>query len=237
MLTVRWWQERLYPPQRAKNPAAVFSEELYRHVKPDSRVLDIGAGAGKANTYALRGKCAEVVGIDLDPRVLENPLLDRGVVGNMMDTPFDGNSFDVAFSIYTLEHVTSPAAFVTELHRIIKPGGRFLALTPNRYHYVSLVASCTPHAFHRWFNRKRGRCDEDTFSTVYQLNTKRALNRCFLSRGFEQVLFKTIEVEPNYLKWCVPAFLCGTLYERLVNSTGLLEFLRVNIICGYAKNT
>jgi hypothetical protein len=119
---------------------------------------------------------------------------------------------------------------VREIRRVLRPGGRFLALTPNRHHYVSFAAAHTPTGFHRWYNCRRGRSDDDTFSTYYRLNSRRALRRHFGRAGFEAICLSTIEVQPNYLTFCTPAFLLGAAYERLVNSTKWLSFCRVNII-------
>ncbi len=196
-------------------------------------MLDLGAGAGK-NSYDLKGRVRSIVGVDFDPRVSDNPLLDRGVAVKPGPLPFDDSSFDVVFAIYVLEHVNNPAELVAEIRRVLRPGGIFLALTPNRYHYVSVIASATPTSFHKWLNKRRGREMEDTFPTVYQMNTRRALLRYF-ARGFECVRLDTIEVAPNYLRFWTPAFLLGALYERIVNRFDRLAPFRVNILCAFRK--
>jgi len=96
VFSVTWWQERLYPTRESRDPVCHCLQELDHFVSPESRVLDIGAGAGNANTYALKGRCREIVGVDLDPRVAGNPLLDRGVVADACRLPFPDESFDVA---------------------------------------------------------------------------------------------------------------------------------------------
>lgn len=235
MLSVQWWRNRLYDDPAARDPAVRFIEVLNQYVTPDSRVLDVGAGAGELNRYQLRGNCKEIVGVDLDPRVTENPLLDRGLVADATRIPCDNESFDVAFSIYVLEHVDSPEEFAAEVGRVLKPGGYFLSLTPNKYHYVPLMASLTPTSFHRWYNRRRGRDGEDTFPTYYRLNSRAALEKCFQPAGLELQALEMIECQPNYLQFSLPSYLCGVAYERLVNASSLLEGLRVNSISVFRK--
>jgi len=232
-MSVSRLEDRFYPSKLSRDPIANFLEELDRYVKPSSHVLDIGAGAG-VNEYHLRGRVRELVGVDFDPRVESNPLLDRGIALRSGELPFARDTFDVVFSIYVLEHVVDPGLFVTEIRRVLRPGGVFLALTPNRNHYVVVGSRLTPTSFHKWFNKLRGRATENTFPTVYKLNSRSALRRHF-AKGFEEVSVRTIEVEPHYLRFSRPTFLLGVLYERVVNATSWLAGLRVNIICVFRK--
>jgi len=233
--SVRHWQDRLYPSAESRDPTLGFLREVERHLTQSSRVLDIGAGAGERNAYDFRSRCLQMVGVDLDPRVETNPLLDLGVVSDAGRLPFEAETFDVAFSIYVLEHVADPSAFAREVCRVLKPGGVFLALTPNRWHYVAAVSALTPHRFHEWVSRRRGRDDADTFPTYYRLNSRRALLERFGDAGFATASVRAIEVQPNYLLFSLPAFLAGAAYERLVNSTDLLADLRVNLIAEFRK--
>jgi SAM-dependent methyltransferase len=229
-LQVAWWQDRLYPSAESRDPVLRFFATVEGRIAPSARVLDIGAGAGERNPYDFRGRCREMVGVDLDPRVAENPLLDRGMVADASRLPFEDASFDLAFSVYVLEHVADPAAFAREVYRVLRPGGTFLALTPNRWHYVAALSALTPHRFHEWVNRRRGRAEGDTFPTHYRLNDRRALHDAFGAAGFAAIDVRAIEVQPNYLLFNVPAFLAGAAYERVVNASDRLAALRVNLI-------
>lgn len=233
-MSVTQWKKRLYPRAEHRDPLPVFLQMLERHLRPTDQVLELGAGAGLNNHYALKGKVRRIVGVDVDPRVRENPLLDEGVEGDVCRLPFADCSFDVAFCIYVLEHIAEPSRFVAEVRRVLKPGGLFLALTPNRHHYVSLAARCTPTWFHKWYNARRGRHEADTFPTFYRMNSRKELRKQFTAAGFAFRQCSMIETQPNYLTFCTPAFLMGAAYERLVNSLRLLAGFRVNIACAFA---
>ena len=229
-MSVQAWRERLYPDPVLRDPVARFRRALDRHVRPDAHVLDVGAGAGAESPYDLKGRVARLVGIDLDPRVGRNPLLDAGLPASVDQLPFRDGTFDLAFSIYVLEHIARPERLAAEIHRVLKPGGHFVALTPSRFHYVSLIASCTPTRFHRWLNAKRGRAPEDTFPTQYKLNSRGQLQRHFGAAGFDLAGFEAFEVQPNYLTFSTPTYLLGAAYERIVNAFDSLAALRVNFI-------
>ncbi len=236
-----WWptvaslRRRFYPDVLRRDPVAAFVDVLARSVKPTDRVLDLGAGAGELNTYALKGRVRQIVGADLDPRVTGNPLLDFGLRADIGTLPFQDGSFDVVFSIYVLEHVESPAALAAEIARVLRPGGVCLALTPNIFHYVTLLSRLTPTRFHRRVNAWRGRPAEDTFETFYRFNSRRALERHFGRAGLGPLRIDTIEVQPSYLTFSLPTYLMGVGYERLVNATELLSPIRVNLLATFRK--
>jgi SAM-dependent methyltransferase len=193
-------------------------------------VLDLGAGAGIVKETRFGGECCKtvtrVVGVDPDPRVLENPYLDEAAVGVGEKIPFADATFDVVFSNNVLEHLDAPQAVFQEVFRVLKPGGTFIAKTPNRWHYVPLIAQLTPHAFHEIVNQKRGRDRHDTFPTRYRANSSRAVRGLCSKVGFERPQVKLHEGRPEYLRFNGFTYLIGRTYERLVNSTSLLAWAR-----------
>ncbi len=138
---------RHYPPEMWDNDG-VFLEMIKEKTGSQSCVLDAGAGAGDAFPYELKDNVNEMVGIDLDPRVLDNPRLHKGVHGNLDMMPFQDETFDIVFCRYVLEHLGQPNAFAAEIARVLKPGGRFIFLTPSKWHYVAMGARLTPDWFH-----------------------------------------------------------------------------------------
>ena len=230
-------KRKLYSPEEYDNDS-VFLRMVEEHVRPGSCVLDLGAGAGQRWSHGLKSRtkpAGTVVGADFDPSVTRNPLLDEAIVLQGSGLPFADNSFDVVFTRYVMEHVTSPAEFLSEIHRVLVPGGMFLFLTPNKWHYVCMAARCTPAWFHRVYNRWRGRAESDTFPTVYQLNSRSAIRRHFDEAGLLERELAMRECCPNYLTLWAPLFLLGVVYERLVNATGLFAFVRGNILGCFAK--
>ena len=233
--TVTTLRQRFYPDALQRDPVALFVRRLEPMVKATDTVLDLGAGAGEINTHALKGRVRRLVGVDVDPRVGTNPLLDAGIRADIGRLPFRDASFDVVFSIYVMEHVERPGDLVFEIARVLRPGGVCLFLTPNTLHYVTLFSQMTPTRFHKWINRKRGRPGQDTFPTVYRLNSRRALNSHFSGAGLERVSIDLIEVQPNYLTFSPLSYACGVGYERLVNATDVLSSFRVNLIAVFRK--
>lgn len=174
---VNMWLSRLYSERRERDAVVQFIDRIQSVIRAEMTLLDIGAGAGSLNQYAFRGKCREIIGIDMDNRVEDNPLLDRGIVADASEIPLPDQTVDLAFSIYVLEHIEDPMSFLREVSRVLKPGGQFWFMTPNKYHYVPIIARLTGTVFHKWVNKKRGRDEDDTFPTFYKMNSRRDLSK------------------------------------------------------------
>ena len=88
---------------------------------PRGKLLDLGGGTGAANpVFGDR----EVVVLDPSaPMLALNPAPKRVVaVGERL--PFDDGVFDAVFSAYVFRNLASVAATVTEMARVLRPGGK-----------------------------------------------------------------------------------------------------------------
>src|SRR5262249_6511775 len=143
-----------------------------------NRLLDLGCGDNRILAM-YRTTEREVWGSDfvVHPDLAEpkwfRPLHANGT------TDFPDNSFDLIGSCWVLEHVTDPDAVLTEVRRILRPGGTFIGLTVNAWHYVTALIRAIglmPHGVTQWLVRRLyGRAEHDTFPTVYRMNSGAAL--------------------------------------------------------------
>lgn len=226
----RFW----YPNYERNWDDQLFRLRILQYLNPDSKVLDLGAGAGIVLQMDFRGHAAKICGVDLDPRVVDNPMLDEGRVADAGGIPYGDALFDVVFSDNVLEHLNEPLQVFREVYRVLKPGGVFLFKTPNKWHYMPTIARMTPHRFHQFVNHLRGRDEVDTFPTCYLANTKTDVTRLAIAAGFGVEHIERVEGRPEYLRMTEFTYLIGTVYERLVNSTRLLEPFRI-LLVGVAR--
>lgn len=226
---------RCYPQFERNWDDVLFRETLLAFIHPEATVLDLGAGAGIVEAMNFRGLAARVCGVDLDPRVTENPYLDEGLVADAGKIPYPDETFDLVFADNVMEHIDEPAQVFAEIARVLRPGGKLLFKTPNKTHYMPLIARLTPHGFHQWINRKRGRDETDTFPTRYRCNSPSDVRAIARRVGMTVDRIDLIEGRPEYLRVSAPTYLVGLLYERLVNATDLFQRFRILMIATLSK--
>jgi SAM-dependent methyltransferase len=219
-----------YPDFRRNWDDQLFRDRILSRLRPDSEVLDMGAGAGIVPQMDFRGRAAHVCGVDLDVRVLDNPMLDEARVGNAGQIPYESGRFDLVFSDNVLEHLAEPLAAFREVARVLRPGGFFLFKTPNKWHYMPAVARVTPYGFHQFVNRLRGRANLDTFPTRYRANSCRDVARLAAGSGLRVETVELIEGRPEYLRISWPTYFLGAAYERLVNMSEIFAPLRILLV-------
>ena len=105
-------------------------------------LLDIGCGTGAAMRFASR--CGHwVVGIDR-PALWERHCSVRPVVrADAARLPFRFASFDGVLLFHVLAHLIAPEIFLSDIHRVLRRGGRIAISTPNAEYLAALRATST----------------------------------------------------------------------------------------------
>ncbi len=103
------------------------------------QVVDAACGLGYGTIQLRQAGAAHVTGFDIDPETIA---LCRATAqdvdgvefqtGDVTALPLNDKSIDVFVSFETLEHIQEPDAFLTEIRRVVRPGGLFVCSTPNR---------------------------------------------------------------------------------------------------------
>lgn len=113
---------------------------LVRRVGTDRDVLEVGCGTGLVLArVAAFARTAQ--GIDLSPGMLERAR-ERGLdvrEGSATALPFPDNSFDVAYSFKVLSHVPQLSLALSEMVRVIRPGGHLVFDIYNRHSLRYLI--------------------------------------------------------------------------------------------------
>ena len=92
-------------------------------------VLDLGSGTGAAFDQLLN---YETTAIDPDKKMLELNTFENKVLGSAENLPFEDNSFDNVFCSFVWRNVSDTNKALEEVHRVLRPGGKFILLDMTR---------------------------------------------------------------------------------------------------------
>lgn len=160
----RWWQSDspLYLLQCSINPARVdyFKKKLLTelNINPQGKsALEVGCGGGfLCEEIARMG--FDVTGIDPSEHSLQvaathakaSGLRIKYEKGTGEALPYQDNSTDIVFCCDVLEHVRDVPKVISEIFRVLKPGGCFCYDTLNRTFLSKLVAINISQVWKRW---------------------------------------------------------------------------------------
>jgi len=118
---------------------------LFRRIAADvalvsphgAKVLEVGCGPGRLSILLAREHGLDVTGLDLDPAMIERAKDNAGrsandgdppsfLVGDVSSMAFPDGSFDLVVSTLSMHHWAEPSAGLTEIARVLRPGGRAL---------------------------------------------------------------------------------------------------------------
>jgi SAM-dependent methyltransferase len=137
-----WAEEMGYPDELAAVPegavesfAGIANPWSLGRLEQGERVLDLGSGAGTDSLIAAQmvGPQGSVTGIDMTTAMLEKARAAAAelgahnvtfVEGEVERLPFANESFDVVISNGVIDLVPDKDAVFSEIHRVLRPGGR-----------------------------------------------------------------------------------------------------------------
>ena len=123
--------------RHARRTAEREAAYLLPRLQPGMRLLDVGCGPGTITTglaraVALGDVVGEVVGIDVSEEVIQSARAHAAEVGvanvrfetaSVYALPFAAGVFDVAHAHQVLQHLAQPVEALTEMRRVLRPGG------------------------------------------------------------------------------------------------------------------
>ena len=131
----RYWSAETTPHYTPSHELAAL---LAATAGPADRVLDVGCGAGNSYAPAIAERVASYKGVDASAAAVELARaagLDATVIDDAASLPFPDDDFDLAVCIEVFEHLFEPHHAAAEIRRVLRPGGRLVASTPNSLYW------------------------------------------------------------------------------------------------------
>lgn len=168
-------------------------------------LLEIGCGTGVfAQRLADQHPGAALLAIDQSARFVELTAA-RGVearVADATDLPFDDDSFDLVAAMWMLYHVPDLDRALAEARRVLRPGGRFLAVTNGDQHVAELRRDGGGGPVITQFSTQNG---EESLRRHFETVSRRDLaTRAVFPDHATAVAY--LESSEEHIAWDLPAF-------------------------------
>ena len=207
-------------------PFTQYPDKLARYLSSKyklangSKILDLGCGRAEFLRGFIRcgldgyGVDQSLIGKSICPEaeILQSDLESKPL-------PYEDDSFDVIFSKSVLEHFYYPDKLVEEMLRILKPGGRMIAMVPD------------------WESIYKVFYDDYTHRTPFTITSLRDI---FLIHGFNDVTVKKFRQLP--FLWAMPwlrpfvAFVSLIAPRALRSYSKLVKFSQeIMLLCSCVK--
>lgn len=136
---------------RHHNNLNAFIGSVFDSAPENSQVLDAGCGLSIWIAPELR-KEHHIIGVDIQPDSIKAcQEIYKGHdyrLADLYNLDFPDNTFDVVVMREVIEHFKTPEYAVKEVHRVLKPNGRYVLTTPN---YDSWLLHIIEHTYNRFF--------------------------------------------------------------------------------------
>ncbi len=147
--------------------------DMYLPRSKHGKLLEVGCGDGR-RLLRLRKKGWIVEGQEVDKKAISNALAKSNAhihEGELTKLALGEGTFDAVVLNHVIEHLLDPIELLQECHRILKPGGRIVVVTPN-------IGSLG----HRYFSSSWMGLDPPRHLFIFQ---QRNLKKMALAAGFD----------------------------------------------------
>jgi ubiquinone/menaquinone biosynthesis C-methylase UbiE len=210
-LKLRTWSDDLYWKLRPtivpglENSQFAYARVLKAAVDRTVRWLDVGCGRQTFPDWfperqrQMSGPRRSAVGVDRDFDALSrHESLRHRAQADVQSLPFRDQTFDLVTANMVLEHVESPLDFFREVARVLAPGGRFVAHTPNARGYTTMLTKLIPdRARAQAAVLVQGRKPEDIYPTHYLANSRIVLQRLAEQSGLIVTRLEYVQSSPQ----------------------------------------
>ncbi len=221
-----YYRLRQYFPHHVESNVASTYPAVVGGFATGGVIVDVGGGARCAFAKECTG--SYIIAVDISASELEknHDVSECKVADVTQQIPVPDSSSDIVSSRYVLEHLKGVDRFAREAYRVLKPGGVFITLFPNKYAPFSLINRVLPVSVARRvaYALKEQAAEFGIFPAYYEHCSPGSFRRLLESEGFTSVDVRVAYSQSSYFNFFLPLALAVLVYEwgiSRLNLTGL----------------
>lgn len=199
------------------------------------RVLEIGFGSGTL-LKSLQEAGNEVHGVDAGRDIVDQARTQGFNVSlvdvSEQDLPFGTDHFDAVYCYETFEHLTNPHRMVSEVRRVLKPGGAFYFSVPTQEETMGYGAN--RHAFVYPGLLEKKNLERFLMQMYFRVNKEYEMNTGLIVHRFYGLTNCKREDLPDIMEVIVGDYRVSELYKHVLTLERLQEEVQTEID-GYMK--
>lgn len=218
-----------------QDSVSIYKKLVRENINENTTVLE--AGVGFSDMFAQEYELAQrVIGVDVNKDYLAwNKTLDEKHVAPLENmSMIDNNSVDLVISSWVLEHVEDAEQVFAEINRVLKPGGKFIFLTPNAWKYVVIGNQLINDKIRNFLARRlTAELTVDPMPAFYKANTVNKITKLAGQNALQKEEL-ILNGDPTYMAFNKVFFWIGILIE-LILFLPLIRNTKVHIIGVFKK--
>jgi 2-polyprenyl-3-methyl-5-hydroxy-6-metoxy-1,4-benzoquinol methylase len=201
------WNPRLRHRFGYFSPDDYYDALVEGLIDRDTEWLDVGGGSAifPSNpnlARTLADRCKRLVVVDPSSNANENPFAHERCQSFLEELEGYSGRFTLATARMVAEHVAHPERFIAKLGQVLKPEGKAVIYTVNRWAPMTILSGCTPMPVHHFVKKRLwGAEEKDTFPVTYLMNTRSRLKALFAAAGFREIAFHRLDDCRTLAKW------------------------------------
>jgi ubiquinone/menaquinone biosynthesis C-methylase UbiE len=205
----------------------IYNELLVGSLSENIVWLDIGCGLNDyVADFGHNAKSALGIDVIIDPRKTGAPFLQA----DLRNIPLPSSSADLITLRMVVEHLANISNDLSEIERLLKPGGKLIVLTTNVLSPTVFLPRLLPFSIKKWIILKMFKVDnQDVFPTHHKFNTPAKIRKGF--GGMKLIRLEFLEEVPLPQPFLTAIF--GVWYS--LTKLPVLRRYRSNLLAVYEK--